>query len=298
VGIALTALFFVLGTVVGSFVNAAVYRIRHKLPLGRARSHCPHCKHQLAAQDLIPILSFLLLKGKCRYCGKPISLQYPTVELLTGLLFAGNFVYFFGLAASLHPAYGDIVSFAVRLIFITILMILFWYDLLYMEIPDRVVLPGIIIALLGNIAVVAVSFWDFWNLTAKLPIGKYLLARSDFWQGHLWDLTSPYVYGLGLGLGLAVIFYLIVLLSRERAMGGGDIKLAVLLGLILPWPYLIPALYSGFLIGALVGLGLVLSSRGKMRTLIPLAPFLIAGVFAAMFFGADLLSLMIIFKPF
>lgn len=295
----LVALFLtLLGTAVGSAINAAVYRLRHHLPYFWTRSICPNCKETLSPLELIPIVSYIFLRGKCKSCKQRISLRYPAVEIATGILFAANYIYFFGLV-DFRWDLANFTSFLVRLIFITVLMLIFVYDLMYMEIPDQVVVPGIVIALIADMAQIAASFWEFRTLTASLPIGQTLLSNPTFLKMHLWtDYSSPYVYGLLAGIVLAVIFYVIVLLSKERAMGGGDIKLALLLGLVLPWPLLVPALYVGFVIGAVVGLLVMAIGRGKMRTLIPLAPFLVTGAWAAMYFGADIMRMFEVLKLF
>lgn len=289
--------FFVVGAAVGSFVNAAVYRLHAKLPLVNARSLCPHCQHRLAARDLVPVVSWLVLRGRCRYCGQPISYHYPTVELVTGLLFAASFAYNIGLTRLSHNPI-DVLALVAQLVFITILMIIFWYDLKFMAIPNRVVVPGMVAALAFDLAQIGLNLYQFKQVTAALPIGGYLLNDTNFLTNHLLDIATPYAYGLLAGILLGLVFFVIVWLTQERAMGGGDVKLAVLLGLILPWPYLIPALYLAFLIGSVVGVGLILTRRKKMRTLIPLAPFLVTGTLAAMFFGPQLVLWMITIKPF
>jgi prepilin signal peptidase PulO-like enzyme (type II secretory pathway) len=292
----LIALFLALfGTAVGSSINAVVYRLRHHLPYFWARSICPNCKETLSPLELIPILSYILLKGKCKNCRQRISVRYPAVEVATGILFAANYIYFFGLLG-FNWDLASFVSFLARLVFIVVLMIIFVYDLMYMEIPDEVVIPGIVIALVADMAQISASFWEFRSVTAALPVGSMLLAKADFVRGHFWDLSSPYLFGLLAGVVLAVLFYVIVLLSKERAMGGGDIKLAILLGFVLPWPFLVPALYVGFVIGAAVGLLVMAIGRGKMKTLIPLAPFLVTGAWAAMYFGADIMRMFEVFK--
>jgi leader peptidase (prepilin peptidase)/N-methyltransferase len=294
----LTVLTFIVGTAFGSAINALVFRLRTGLPLFKDRSICPDCHRKLKTEDLVPIISYISLRGRCRYCGKPISLQYPLVELATGLLFMGTFVQYFSLSTRLDIDPATVVTFFAQLFFITILLILLLYDLKHMELPDKILIPGIILAAAVDLAKFGVTVWEFRDVTGKLPLGKYLLANPDFVQRHILDMATPLLYGALAGLVLAAIFYLIVVISRERAMGGGDIKLAVLLGLVLPWPYLVPALYVGFVLGALVGVGLVVLRRKKIKSLIPLGPFLVAGTIAAMFFGSDLLRFLFPFKLF
>lgn len=288
---------FVLGASVGSFINAWTYRLRHMLPVIKDRSICPACKTQIKSRDLIPLLSFFKLGGKCRSCGQKISLQYPAVELVTGLLFAGSFLQYYG-SGFVFPTLLNSFSFLSQLYFITILMALLLYDLKHMELPDKVVLPGLVSAFIISVVKIALGVLEFRDNTLRLPFGKGLMSDANFVLGHVWEIASPLVYGALAGLVLAAIFYVIVLLSRERAMGGGDIKLALFLGLILPWPYLVPAMYIGFILGAVVGVALVIVNRKKMRQLIPLAPFLVVGTISAIFFGNELFRFLLSVKIF
>lgn len=294
---ALLAISFVLGCAVGSFVNAWTYRLRHNLPLFYDRSICPHCKKKIENKDLVPLLSFIFLRGRCRHCRKKISFQYPLVELAVGILFVASFYQYYG-SGLVWPSLLNSFSFVSQLYFITVLMALLLYDLKHMELPDKIVLPGLLTAFVAVLVKIALGVWEFRDNTARLPIGKELLSDANFVSSHVWEIASPHVYGALAGLVLAAIFYVIVLLSRERAMGGGDIKLALLLGLILPWPYLVPAMYVGFILGAVVGVALVVVNRKKMKQLIPLAPFLVAGTLAAIFFGNELFRFLLSVKIF
>ncbi len=287
----------VLGAAVGSFVNATVYRLRHHLPLAWDRSVCDHCHHPLAISDLLPTISYLTLRGKCRYCGKKLSLEHPVVEIVTAILFAATYSQYFPTGVTVLSL-PTVVSFLSQLTFIALLLILFLYDLKYMELPNRIMAVGLGLVLALDILKVGLAIGEFITVTNRLPFGRTLLQDRNFVLGHAFDIGSPYLYGVLAGLVLAVIFFGIVVWSRERAMGGGDIKLALLLGLILPWPYLVPALYIGFILGAVTGVGLVIAARKKVHTLIPLAPFLVIGTLSAMFFGSDLFRLLISFKPF
>lgn len=296
-GIFYLILSFILGIVAGSFVNAAVYRIHEGMTLFRDRSICPNCKKRLRWWDNVPLLSYLVLRGKCRDCKQKISLQYPIVELVSGILFAGSFYYFFGLG-QMHYTTQDTFSLVVRFVFITILLILFLYDLWYMELPDKVVLVGIGIAAVADLIQIGLAYLQARSFVDSSVLGKYLADPNTFVYTNTMGVVVPLFFGLMAGLALALIFYVIVVLSKERAMGGGDIKLAVMLGLMLPWPYMISTIYVGFVLGAVVGVALVLLQRKKMHTLIPLAPFLITGVFASMFFGPQIMSFLDSFKPF
>lgn len=291
------ALSFILGTAVGSFVNAWTYRIRAGRPIFADRSICPHCQEKISNRDLIPVLSYFQLGGRCRHCGKSISIQEPLTEVVSGVLYAATFYQYFGLA-SLDLGIVNLFSFAGQLIFIAVLLVILLYDLKHMEIPDQVVRPAILAAIFVDVAKISLGVSQFQVMTKKLPFGAQLLSDPNFVVGHFWEIASPLAYGALAGLILAALFYAIVYFSRERAMGGGDIKLAILLGLVLPWPFMIIAVYLGFGLGAIVGLGLVVSGQKKMQGLIPLAPFLVTGTLAAFFFGDTLFRWLLSLKLF
>jgi len=229
---------FIFGLAVGSFLNCVIYR----LALPRGRSFCPHCKHILSWQDLIPVLSFLILRGKCRYCQKKISWQYPLVELATGLLFVLIFW---------HLGFGFDLAFGFWILISCFLIIIFVYDLKHFIIPDKIIYPAIVVVLIYN--------------ALQSPA---LLMRS------------------GLAAILAASFFLIiVLVSRGRWMGLGDVKLAFLMGLFLSFPNILIALFFAFLIGAIIGVGLILAKRKTLRSEVPFGPFLVTGTFFALFWG-------------
>ena len=229
---------FIFGLAVGSFLNCVIYR----LALPRGRSFCPHCKHILSWQDLIPVLSFLILRGKCRYCQKKISWQYPLVELATGLLFVLIFW---------HLGFGFDLAFGFWILISCFLIIIFVYDLKHFIIPDKIIYPAIGVVFIYNV---------------------------------LRDPTS--LMRSGLAAILAAGFFLsIVLVSRGRWMGLGDVKLAFLMGLFLSFPNILIALFFAFLIGAIIGVGLILAKRKTLRSEVPFGPFLVTGTFFALFWG-------------
>jgi len=249
---------FVFGLSIGSFLNCVIYRLA--LPnffwknLGglKGRSYCPHCKHNLGWQDLIPILSFVILKGKCRYCQKPISLQYPLVELATGILFLLIVFYFF----------SDFLFSIFCLLISCFLIIIFVYDLKHYIIPDKIIYPAIAIALIFN---------TFYSI--------FIINNSKF-----------LIQSLLSALGAASFFLIIVLVSRGRWMGIGDIKLAFFMGLFLSFPGILIALFSAFLVGAILGLWLVAFGKKTMKSEVPFGPFLVTGTFIALFFSQPLIN--------
>lgn len=254
----------VVGLALGSFVNALVWRLHEqlarkdkKLSITKGRSMCPHCRHKLAVIDLVPLLSWLALRGKCRYCGKPISKQYPLVELATAPLFVASYVWW--------PATFDsaqTVVFVLWLALLTGLMGLLTYDALWFMLPDRLLYP------LGVIAVAQ----------ALVRIGI-----ADNHLGVLLNMIAAVLVGGG-------IFYLIFQVSKGKWIGGGDVKLGWLLGLIVGTPArAVLFIFIGSVLGSLVSLPLLVSGRLKRDSQVPFGPFLIIGAVITVLFGADIL---------
>lgn len=230
----------ILGVVVGSFLNAVIYRLHAGVSFMSGRSYCPHCKHNLAARDLIPLVSFCLLKGKCRYCGKSISWQYPLVEATTALGFL--LLYWkFGLSASLF----------VYLVYTCILMVIFVFDLRYYLILDRVSIPAILIAGVLSATVLHIS-------VVNLFFG--LLAGGGF-------------------------FLLQFIVSRGKWIGGGDIRLGALMGVMLGWPHILVALIIAYFLGSVIGIGLVASRKKNWQSQVPFGTFLTLATFVTFMFG-------------
>jgi len=255
---------FLFGLVVGSFLNCVIYRLA--LPnfslknLGglKNRSYCPHCKKTLSWQDLIPVLSFLILRGRCRHCRQKISWQYPLVEIATGLLFLLIFNFQFSIFNEF-----SIFNFLKLIYYWTIacfLIVVFVYDLKHYIIPDQIVYPAILVS----------GIWYFISGIFDIYT-KYEILNT--------------IYS---AFGAALFFLLIVLISRGKWMGVGDIKLAFLMGLILGFPNILVAISSAFFIGAIIGIGLMLAGRKTMKSEIPFGPFLVTGTMSAIFFGESL----------
>lgn len=241
---------FLLGLAIGSFLNCVIYRLEEGKSFLRGRSFCPHCKHSLSWQDLIPLFSFLILRAKCRYCQQKISWQYPLVELATGLLFV-----------LLFWEFGLILDFGFWILISCFLLVIFVYDLKHYIIPDRVVFPAMAIAAIYNV----------WR--SDLPI-------IDIWKSDLFASA----------IGAAGFFLAIVLISKGKWMGIGDIKLAFLMGLILGFPNILVALFLAFFMGAIIGTGLIILKKKGLKSEVPFGPFLIAGLFLALFSGNEIIS--------
>jgi len=242
---------FIFGLIIGSFLNCVIFRLEKGESFLRGRSHCPHCKHLLAWYDLIPVLSFIILRRQCRYCKKPISWQYPVVELITGILFI--------LPLFLSPLHYSVVSYLGLLFYfliISFLIIIFIYDLKHFIILDKVLFPAIIISFL------------YLTVNSQLSIINYSLSA----------------------LGAFAFFLSIYLISKGKWLGFGDVKLVILLGLLLGWPKILLSLFLSFVIGGMIGIGLIVFSKQKLKSEVPFAPFLILGALIAFFLGKQIIT--------
>lgn len=247
----------VLGLCLGSFVNAFVWRLHEKKDWVKGRSECPTCQHKLAAKDLVPVLSWLALGGRCRYCHKPISWQYPVVELLTAGLFVFSY-YFWPLALS---GVG-LFEFILWLVFVVGFMALAVYDLRWRILPNKVVYPLLVLAIAQTLVV---SLW------------RKELATA--W-GALWGVVV-----------LAGFFYGLFQVSKGRWIGGGDVKLGALLGLLVGGPLnSLLLLLIASLSGTLYTVPLMLTGKAKRNSQIPFGPFLILAAIIVQLFGGAIIA--------
>lgn len=262
------AVLILLGLCLGSFVNALVWRVyQQSLPVSKrpkktdlsitkGRSVCIHCHHKLEAIDLLPVISWLMLRGKCRYCHKPISWQYPLVEISTALIFVGSYLFW----PSDIKTIGEMLIFGLWLAIVVSLMALIVYDFRWMILPNRIMIYTLYLAVFYEVANVLVSS-DFSKITQSV-------------------LAS--IVGGGLFMGL---FYL----SNGRWIGGGDVKLGFVLGLIAGTPlFACLMLFTASLLGTLFALPTIALGPGSLKTKIPFGPFLIAGCVVAVLFGQQI----------
>lgn len=263
-----------LGLIFGSFVNALVWRLREQslpasrrqskgkakkkeLSITKGRSMCPDCGHTLHAVDLVPVLSWLKMKGKCRYCKKPISWQYPIVELLTAALFVVSYFYW--------PAtlYGwEWLSFGAWLLCIVGFMALIIYDLRWMILPNKIIFP-------------------LYGFAVAFAIAR-LVSVTDI------KTVLNILLGIAVGGG---IFYLLFVVSDGRWIGGGDVKLGFLLGALAGTPAKAAlVLFVASAAGSLVTVPLTMSGKMNRNTRIPFGPLLIIGGIIVVLFGETIID--------
>lgn len=249
--------FLFVGLVVGSYANSLVYRLGNgRRVLEDPRSYCPHCRHTLGWFDLIPLLSFLFLLGTCRYCRKPISIQYPLVESAMAILFAWSAHALGADSLAFFSSSSLVVGLLVSWIAVFSFMVFFVVDLRYLVIPDELSLPLIVLAFGGNL---------------------YL-------QGPEW---KTFLFAGILG---AVFFALQYFISKGTWVGGGDIRLGALLGVLLGIERLAVALVLAYVSGMVVALILLGMKKASLKTAVPFGVFLMMGGFISFFFGTGIVD--------
>jgi leader peptidase (prepilin peptidase)/N-methyltransferase len=264
----INAVVFVFGLIVGSFLNVCIVRLPRGGSIVRPPSHCPRCQSGIRFYDNIPLISFFLLRGKCRNCGEPISWRYPLVELTNALLYVGIVSEFW-----LGGEAFMMMVLCSSLIVITVID----YD--HMIIPDKITLPGMLVGL--TLAPFFIS-----------PLGDPLPFNLEAFIPH----AGPYLTGflnslIGLILGGGLLLSIGWAWERLRhieAMGGGDVKLMGMVGSFLGWKGALLTIMLGALTGSVIGLSLIVLKRHKMEKLIPFGPFLAAGALASAFYGPDI----------
>ena len=247
--IILNIFIFLFGLCVGSFLNVCIYRIPEGESVVFPRSRCRECKHTIPWYDNIPLMSFILLGRKCRFCKAKISSQYFTVELLTGLLFLTLFVF-----------YGTSLKFFIYSVLFSGLVIVTFIDMKYKEIPDRLNVPGIFIG-------IALSF--------AFPS---LHGASSNVAGLVSSLEGALAGG-GSIYALGVLGYIIF---KKEAMGFGDVKLMAMIGAFIGWKFAILTFFLAPFFGSVVGIWLKIKTGDS---LIPYGPFLSLASLVALLWG-------------
>ena len=244
-------LFAILGLVVGSFLNVCIDRLPRNESIVYPPSHCAICQHKLAVKDLIPVFSYLRLRGHCRYCQASIPRKLFWVELATGVIFA-----------LLYWHYGLSAELGVMAFYACLFIIIFIIDLEHGLILNKVVYPGMVVAFL-----------------------LALLPRPWLTQ---WIVTGVANAALGGAIGFAILF-LIAIVSRG-GMGWGDVKLAALIGLATGFPLVFFSLIMGAILGGIVAVALVIAKKRNRRETIPFGPFLAVAAMITLLWGNNILN--------
>jgi leader peptidase (prepilin peptidase) / N-methyltransferase len=246
-------IFFIFGLIIGSFLNAVVYRLQIAETL-LGRSHCPKCKAKIRWYDNVPLLSFIILGTRCRDCKEKISWQYPVVELATGIMFA--LIGFFFFAPDDMRSWFETIYY---LAIFSLLFIVFLYDFKFMEIPM------IIIWIAVGVTIAYLLASDWYNFVPQIGI-----------------LSSKTFSGILGGIIAFSFFFALSAGSKEKWMGMGDAYLALVVGMVAGWPNFILALLFSFTIGSIYSIILVVLKNKTLKSQVPFAPFLVVGLFLAL----------------
>ena len=246
---------FVIGIIVGSFLNVVICRAPEKKSI-RGRSCCPACHKKLKPIELVPIFSWLWLKGKCKGCKEKISWQYPIVEFVTGAVFV---------FLAWHHQIGaglDNIMFWRDIIFAAVLLLIFVIDLRFYLILDVITIPFIVFAFVINFFIYSTSAnygQVIWNLLLAAAIGGLFFA-AQYW------------------------------LSKGKWIGGGDIRMGILMGMMLGWPKILAAIFFAYIIGAIISIFLLMGKKKKMKSEVPFGIFLSVATFIILVYGNQILD--------
>jgi leader peptidase (prepilin peptidase)/N-methyltransferase len=252
------AFVFIFGAIVGSFLNVCIGRIPDGESIVRPRSRCPKCKTPIAFYDNIPLISYLILRGRCRSCSEPISPRYFAVELLMGLL-----------SVALYYRFGLSYAFFVGFVFVAALIVISVIDLDVRIVPDVISLPGIVLGLLFSVA--GYFFVGAKDEIIPTPVSSLIgiLAGGGFLLGTAWLYEK---------------------ITGVEGMGGGDIKLLAMIGAFLGWPSVPVTLFIASILGSVIGLICMAITGAGRRLALPFAPFLCTGAVISLFFSKELIQ--------
>ncbi len=285
---------FFIGLAIGSFLNVLSFRYTGDNNIflsATGRSHCPHCRKNLSWYELIPVLSYLFQLGTCRSCGKRLSLQYPIVELLSGFIFLSPFYF----PAAIVPAAYFLIFSALLMLILELLLLIATVDFRLYIIPNEL---NAALALSGAALAAARSYYGQFGRFSGSFIGS-TAALFGLRDGGVW---LNHTAGLAAGLSF---FLIIVILSRGRGMGMGDVKLIAALGLAFGWPDVIFIAMFSFIVGTLYFSPLIayVSIQWILKMLkmkhregvtlkrqVPFGPFIVAATCAVLFFGEPLVN--------
>ncbi|QQG47272.1 MAG: prepilin peptidase [Candidatus Woesebacteria bacterium] len=246
---------FILGCCIGSFIGAFSFRYPRGIPISKGRSFCPKCKKKISWYDNIPLLSFILLSGKCRNCKVKISYREPFIELFAGLTFLITSLGINLVSVNLEWS-NSLFFLQLPFLFIveSFLITIFVIDLENQIIPDEIVFAGVLFTIIGFL------------ITGRSDIFSYLMSGS-----------------------LAALSLLVLhLLTKGRGMGLGDVKLALFIGMVIGFSNTIVWFFISFFIGGVFGAILIVLKKAKLKQKLPFAPFLIIGFLVVLFLGVNL----------
>ncbi|MCH7519487.1 MAG: prepilin peptidase [Candidatus Dadabacteria bacterium] len=266
--IPLFILSFILGSIIGSFLNVCIYRLPREESIVYPGSHCTSCKKSISFYHNIPILSYIFLGGRCSHCNSKISFSYPLVEILSGLLFVATLWKF-----------GMILDTLFYLLFISGLIVITFVDLKHMIIPNVITYPGILVGILYN------------ALTTNWQNSLELVSNFSFGFQNFFELLNEVpildsLFGVILGGGiLLLIAYTYEIIRKRQGMGMGDVKLLALIGAFLGWQGVFFVIFLSSILGSIVGLSIIITRKGDLKYALSFGPFLSIAAIIYIFTG-------------
>lgn len=265
----------VFGAIIGSFLNVVIHRVPVEESIIFPNSRCPSCSTVIAFYDNVPVLSYLLLRGRCRSCKTHISARYPAVELLTALLYVAV-VWRQGLTAALP----------FDLVFVSAMVALIFIDAEHMILPNVITYPGIVFALVARVVIPYLLGRPYFDDLGPLMDG--VLRDFPLWAA---SLTGGLLGALIGGGSLWLMGWTWEKLRGVEAMGLGDVKMMFMVGAYLGWRLTILTIFLGVMSGSVIGIGLMMRQKEKnMQMLLPFGVFLGIGAIAALLFGTDIVQ--------
>ncbi len=246
---------FIIGLVIGSFLNVCICRLPKNESIIKPSSHCPHCHKPISWYDNIPLISYLFLRGRCRSCGRPISFEYFIVELLTGLVLLGLFAFF----------RDNLVLFLIYSLLSFALIVASFIDLRYKIIPDEITLSGIAIGLLMSIAYPPLQLAESWYVSVVYSLAGIMVG----------------------GLSIYLIGLLGNIMFKKESMGAGDVKLMAMAGAFIGWKLILLAFFLAPLFGSIAGIIVKIKTK---EDIIPYGPFLSFACLLVIFVGENIIS--------
>ncbi len=265
----------VFGAIIGSFLNVVIHRVPREESVVFPNSRCPSCSAAIAFYDNIPVVSWLLLRGRCRSCHAAISPRYPAVELLTALVYAAI-------------VWIDRVTIALPfdLVFVTAILALIFIDAEHMLLPNAITYPGMVVSLITRLAMPLLTGSPHFDDVPSLMHGA--LHGLPIWAV---SLIGAVIGGLIGGGSLWLMGWTWKRLRNVEAMGLGDVKMMFMVGGYLGWRLTIFTIFVGVLSGSVIGIGMMMGQRRRdMQMLLPFGIFLGIGAIAALLVGPQVVN--------
>lgn len=261
------------GAIFGSFASALIPRLKEGRSMSKERSACPACDHTLGVLDLFPILSFALLRWKCRHCGAKIPAYHFLLECLMCAVFVLSGMYLVDMSAVLMGDTIETIRLGLFLVAGFVAVTFTVYDIMYMEIPDQVILPCIA----GLFVLLCVDHFS------TISIFSHYMSFGTDW------MNLPLANGI---VGTAIIFgffFLQIVISDGTWMGGGDLRIAIFMGLLAGTKIALIGLFAAYIIGSFIGVGIIAVKRSR-NIQVPFGPYLAAGLYVSLFFHNELIN--------